>query len=46
MNKLTTTLGEERKGKLGEEENKEDNDADYKLYKNFWGIQKYLNNPC
>ena len=47
MKQLETTRGEETKaGELGEEENKEENDEEYKMYKNFWSIQKYLNNPC
>ena len=43
---LTMNLGEEMKDEeLSEKENKEI-DAEYRVYKNFWGIQKYLNNPC
>ena len=46
MRTLTTAIGEEiKEGELGEEENKEI-DGEYRVYKTFWGIQKYLNNPC
>ena len=30
---------------MNDETNLSDKQLDYKLYKNFWGIQKYLNNP-
>ena len=30
---------------MNDETNLSDKPLDYKLYKNFWGIQKYLNNP-
>ena len=47
MKKLASSTEEETKeGKLGDEDDKEETDGEYKLYKNFWGIQKYLNNPC
>ena len=30
---------------LGEREVSKKPDAEYKIYKNFWGVQKYMNNP-
>ena len=30
---------------MNDETNLSDKPLDYKLYTNFWGIQKYLNNP-
>lgn len=48
-----TPTNRDQRLKLQDLENSEMNDEtnlsgkpiDYKLYKNFWGIQKYLNNP-